>query len=350
MKTADPLIPSRSGAEILPQLHPSPFPHNLCIRFGERKAIMRRAKISIIGAGNVGATAAHWAVAKELGDIVLVDIPETKGMPAGKALDLYQASPVEGFDAKITGATSYEPTADSDVVIVTAGLPRKPGMSRDDLISVNTGIVKQVAQSVARHSPNAVMIVVSNPLDAMVYVAWKASGFPTQRIVGQAGVLDTARYRAFLAAEIGCSVEDVHALLLGGHGDDMVPLPRYTFAGGIPVTQLIPKDRLEQIIQRTRNGGAEIVQLLEKGSAYYAPAAATVAMAESIIKDKKRILPCAAYCQKEYNVGGYFVGVPCVLGSAGVERVIEIELDEAERKMFQSSVDHVKELIRVVKI
>ena len=311
---------------------------------------MRRAKISIIGAGNVGATCAHWAAAKELGDIVLVDIPETKGMPAGKALDLFESTPVEGVDVNITGATDYTPTKDSDVVIVTAGMPRKPGMSRDDLIAVNTGIVKTVAENVAKHSPGAMMIVVSNPLDAMVYVAWKASGFPTKRIMGQAGVLDVARYRSFLAMEIGCSVEDVHALLLGGHGDDMVPLTRYTSAGGVPVTQLIKPDRLEQIVKRAREGGAEIVKLLEKGSAYYAPAAATVAMAESIIKDKKRILPAAVYCDKEYGVGGFFVGVPCVLGKDGVERVLEVELDANERRMFQTSVDHVKELVGAVKI
>ena len=311
---------------------------------------MRRAKISIIGAGNVGATAAHWAASKELGDIVLVDIPQVEGMPQGKALDLSQAGPVEGFDANIVGTTTYEPTTGSDVVIVTAGVARKPGMSRDDLISINTGIVQQVAQNIAKFSPGAVMIVVSNPLDAMVYVAWKASGFATQRVVGQAGVLDTARYRGFLAAEIGCSVQDVHALLLGGHGDDMVPLPRSTLAGGLPVTQLVKKDRLEEIIKRTRGGGAEIVGLLKTGSAYYAPAAATVAMAESIIRDKKRILPCAAYCDREYGVGGYFVGVPCILGSGGVERVIEIELDEAEKRMFQTSINHVKELVKAVKM
>jgi malate dehydrogenase len=311
---------------------------------------MKRAKISIIGSGNVGATAAHWAASKELGDIVLVDIPQVDGMPQGKALDLFEASPVEGFDSKIIGTTSYEPTANSDVVIVTAGVARKPGMSRDDLININTGIVKSVAENVARHSPNAVMIVVSNPLDAMVYVAWKASGFPTKHVIGQAGVLDAARYRSFLAMEIGCSVEDVQALLLGGHGDDMVPLPRYTFAGGIPITQLVKADRLEEIVKRTRNGGAEIVGLLKTGSAYYAPAAATVQMAESIIRDKKRILPCAAYCEKEYGVGGFFVGVPCVLGTDGVERILEIELDANEKKMFQSSVDHVKELVKTVKI
>ena len=311
---------------------------------------MRRAKISIIGAGNVGATCAHWAAAKELGDIVLVDIPQVEGMPQGKALDLFEATPVEGVDCRITGATSYEPTAGSDVVIVTAGIARKPGMSRDDLIATNTGIVKSVAENVAKFSPNAVMIVVSNPLDAMVYVAWKASGFPTKLILGQAGVLDTARYRSFLAMEIGCSVEDVQALLLGGHGDDMVPLPRYTFAGGIPITQLVKKDRLDAIVDRARKGGAEIVGLLKTGSAYYAPAAATVQMAEAVIRDKKRILPCAVYCDKEYGVGGFFVGVPALLGTEGVERIIEIELDENERKMFQSSVDHVKELVAAVKI
>ena len=311
---------------------------------------MRRAKISIIGAGNVGATAAHWAASKELGDIVLVDIPQVDGMPQGKALDLYEASPIEGYDSKITGATTYEPTAGSDVVIITAGVARKPGMSRDDLISINTGIVKSVAENVGKHSPNAVLIVVSNPLDAMVYVAWKASGLPPKHVVGQAGVLDTARYRSFLAAEIGCSVEDVQALLLGGHGDDMVPLARYTFAGGIPITQLVKKERLDQIVQRARDGGAEIVKLLKTGSAYYAPAAATIAMAESIIRDKKRILPCAAYCDKEYGIGGYFVGVPVILGSDGVERIIEIQLDDAERKLFQTSVDHVKELVKNVKL
>src|ERR1700709_1390681 len=224
---------------------------------------MRRAKISIIGAGNVGATAAHWAASKELGDIVLVDVPQVEGMPQGKALDLYEASPIEGYDSHIIGATTYEPTQGSDVVIITAGVARKRGRSGDDLININTGIVKSVAENVARNSPNAVMIVVSNPLDAMVYVAWKASGFPTKRVIGQAGVLDTARYRSFLAAEIGCSVKDVQALLLGGHGDDMVPLARYTFAGGIPITQLVKPDRLEEIIKRARNAGAAIVGLLK---------------------------------------------------------------------------------------
>ena len=324
---------------------------------------MRRAKISIIGAGNVGATCAHWILSSELADVVLVDIAQFPGkdkdgkdimvdntMPAGKALDLYESSPICGSDCKFTGTSDYAQTAGSDVVIITAGIPRKPGMSRDDLIATNTKIVGEVSEKVAKHAPNAVLIVVSNPLDAMVYVAWKKSGFPANRVLGQAGVLDTARYRSFLAEEIGCSVEDVQALLLGGHGDDMVPLARYTFAGGIPVTQLVKPERLAQIIQRARDGGAEIVKLLRTGSAYYAPAAATVQMAESIIKDKKRILPCAAFCQKEYGIGGYFVGVPCVLGSNGVEKVIEIELVGEEKKMFESSVQHVKYLVKVVKI
>lgn len=324
---------------------------------------MRRAKISVIGAGNVGATCAHWILSQELADVVLVDIPEItikdkdgndqkvpNTMPAGKALDLYESSPICGSDCKFIGTSDYAQTADSDVIIVTAGIPRKPGMSRDDLIATNTRIVGDVAEKVAKYSPNGIMIVVSNPLDAMVYVAWKKSGYPTHRILGQAGVLDTARYRSFLAEEIGCSVEDVQALLLGGHGDDMVPLARYTFAGGIPITQLVKPERLAQIIQRARDGGAEIVKLLRTGSAYYAPAAATVQMAEAIIKDKKRILPCAAYCDKEYGIGGYFVGVPAVLGTNGVEKVIEIELDGEEKKAFETSVQHVKELVASVKL
>ena len=315
---------------------------------------MGRAKISIIGAGNVGATCAHWAASKELGDIVLVDIAEINGepntMPQGKALDLYEASPVEGFDCKITGTSDYDETCGSDVVILTAGLPRKPGMSRDDLIAKNTEIVKSCAEQAAQASPNAVMIVVSNPLDAMVYVAHKASGFETNKVVGQAGVLDTARFRSFLAEAIGCSVEDVQALLLGGHGDDMVPLPRYTSAGGIPIEQLLDKETIDKIVQRARGGGGEIVKLLKTGSAFYAPAAASVQMAEAIIKDKKRILPCAAYCDGEYGIDGYFVGVPCVLGADGVERVIEIDLTDDEKAAFQESIDHVKELVAAVKL
>ena len=303
---------------------------------------MKRAKITIIGAGNVGATCAHWAAAKELGDIVLVDIVE--GMPQGKALDLFQASPIEDFDAKIIGTNSYDETADSEVVIITSGIPRKPGMSRDDLIQTNVKIVAEVTAKVAKKSPDAVLILVSNPLDAMVYTAWKTSGFPTERVVGQAGILDIARYKAFIAEEVGCSVEDISALLMGGHGDTMVPLPRYTTICGIPVTQFIPGGKLDEIVTRTRNGGAEIVGLLKTGSAYYAPAAASVQMAEAIIRDKKRVLPCAAYCDKEYDVGGYFVGVPCILGAGGVEKIIEVDLDEKEREMFNKSVEHVKAL------
>ena len=309
---------------------------------------MARKKISIIGAGNVGATAAHWLMAKELGDVVLLDIVD--GLAQGKALDLYEASPVERCDVGLIGTCDYGDTAGSDVVIITSGLARKPGMSRDDLLVKNAAIVGSVAQEVVKHSPNAFLIVVSNPLDVMVYVAWKKSGFPTQRVVGQAGILDTARYRTFISMELNCSVEDISALLLGGHGDDMVPLPRYTSVAGIPITQLISKDRLDEIIQRTRMGGGEIVKLLKTGSAYYAPASASAQMVEAIVKDKRRILPCAAYCDKEYGVGGYFVGVPCMLGKNGVEEVIEVDLDEAERAMFAESVNHVKELVASVKL
>ncbi len=309
---------------------------------------MRRAKITIIGAGNVGATTAHWCAAAELGDIVLLDIPQTEGMPAGKGLDLMQASPIVGFDAKIIGTTDYADTKGSDVVVITAGIARKPGMSRDDLLATNAKIVGSVAAEVKNTSPDAVLIVVSNPLDAMVQRAWQVSGFPPQRVVGQAGVLDTARYRAFLAMELGVSVEDISALLMGGHGDTMVPLASCTSVGGIPVTQLIDQKRLDEIITRTRNGGAEIVGLLKTGSAYYAPAAATAQMVEAIVRDKKRLIPCAAYCDKQYGVGGYFVGVPVVLGSGGVERVIELKLNETERAAFQKSVDAVKELVKVM--
>jgi malate dehydrogenase len=279
---------------------------------------------------------------------VLVDIPQTEGMPAGKALDLMQSSPIMGFDTTIRGTTSYEESNDSDVVVITAGIARKPGMSRDDLLSTNAKIVGSVAEQVKKSSPNAVVIVVSNPLDAMVQRAWQVTGFPTKRIIGQAGVLDTARYRTFLAMELGVSVEDISALLMGGHGDTMVPLASCTSVGGIPVTQLIDRKRLEEIITRTRNGGAEIVGLLKTGSAYYAPAAATAQMVEAIVRDKKRLIPCAAYCDKEYGVGGYFVGVPVVLGAGGVHRVIELKLNEQERAEFQKSVDAVKELVKTM--
>jgi malate dehydrogenase len=309
---------------------------------------VRRAKITIIGAGNVGATTAHWCAAAELGDIVLLDIPQTEGMPAGKALDLRQSSPIVGFDANIVGTTSYDDTHASDVVVITAGIARKPGMSRDDLLSTNAKIVGSVAEQVKATSPGAVVIVVSNPLDAMVQRAWQVTGFPPKRVVGQAGVLDTARYRTFLAMELGVSVEDISALLMGGHGDTMVPVASCTSVGGIPVTQLLDRKRLDEIIQRTRNGGAEIVGLLKTGSAYYAPAAATAQMVEAVVRDKKRLIPCAAYCDKEYGVGGYFVGVPVVLGAGGVERVVELKITDEEKAAFAKSVDAVKELVKVM--
>jgi len=266
-------------------------------------------------------------------------------MPQGKALDLAEAAPIEGFDCRIVGTNGYDETAGSDVIIITSGLARKPGMSRDDLLAKNTEIVAAVTAEAARRSPDAVLIVVSNPLDAMVYVAWKKSGFPTHRVVGQAGVLDTARYRTFIAMELGCSVEDITALLLGGHGDDMVPLPRYTSVAGIPLPDLLPKEKIDAIVERTRKGGGEIVGLLKTGSAYYAPSAAAVQMAESIIRDKRRILPCAAFCDRQYGVGGYFVGVPCVLGRNGVEEVIELPLNAEEKAQFDTSVSHVKALV-----
>ncbi len=309
---------------------------------------MRRAKISIIGGGNVGASCALWAAERELGDIVVLDIPQMADVVKGKMLDLAQCGPVERFDAAVVGTADYRDTAGSDVVIVTAGIPRKPGMSRDDLLQTNVKIVKSVAEQVAAHSPGAVMIVVSNPLDAMVYTAWKASGFPTERIVGQAGCLDVARFRTFIAMELGVSVEDIQALLLGGHGDDMVPLPRYTSVHGIPISQLLSAKTIDACVQRAKVGGGEIVKLMGT-SAYYAPASGTVMMAEAIIKDKKRILPCAAFCQNEYGVGGYFVGVPCVLGAGGMEKVIEVELDADERKLMDESISHVKNLIKTVR-
>jgi malate dehydrogenase len=306
---------------------------------------MRRAKISIIGAGNVGATCAHWCAAAQLGDVVLLDVPQTEGMPKGKALDLMQASPIMGFDSNIVGTNSYDETKDSDVVVITAGIARKPGMSRDDLLGTNAKIMTAVATEVKQSSPNAVVIVVSNPLDAMVQRAFQVTGFPPARVVGQAGVLDTARYRTFLAMELGVSVEDIQAMLLGGHGDTMVPVPSCTSVGGIPVTQLIKPERLAEIVQRARVGGAEIVGLLKTGSAYYAPAAATAQMVEAVVRDKKRLIPCAAYCDKEYGVGGYYVGVPVILGTGGVEKIIELQLTAQEKADMQKSIDAVKELV-----
>jgi len=309
---------------------------------------MKRAKITIVGAGNVGATTAHWCAAAELGDVVLLDIPQTEGMPKAKALDLMQASPIVGFDADITGTSSYDDTAGSDVVVITAGVPRKPGMSRDDLLSTNAQIVGSVAERVRQTSPESIVIVVSNPLDVMVQRAWQVTGFAPNRVLGQAGVLDTARFRTFLAMELGVSVEDISAMLLGGHGDTMIPLPSCTSVSGIPVTQLLDQQRLDQIIQRTRDGGAEIVGLLKSGSAYYAPAAATTQMVEAIVRDKKRLIPCSAYCDAEYSVGGYYVGVPVILGASGVERIIELKLPDAERTAFEKSVEAVKTLVETM--
>ncbi|MCX7769679.1 MAG: malate dehydrogenase [Proteobacteria bacterium] len=305
--------------------------------------MIKRKKITIVGAGNVGATAAHWAAAKELGDIVLVDIVE--GVPQGKGLDLLEAMPVEGSDVNIIGTNGYEETKDSDVVIITAGIPRKPGMSRDDLIATNTNIVKNVTEQVCKYSPNAFIIVVSNPLDAMTYVAYKVSGFPRNRVMGMAGVLDTARFRTFLAMELNVSVEDIVAFVLGGHGDTMVPLVRYCSVGGIPVTKLISKERLDQIVQRTRDGGIEIVNYLKTGSAYYAPSLSAVAMAEAILKDKKRIMPCAVYLEGEYGYRDVVCGVPIKLGGNGVEYIYELEFTEEEKAMFDKSVKAVQELI-----
>jgi malate dehydrogenase len=309
---------------------------------------MKRPKITIIGAGNVGATTAHWVAAAELGDVVLLDIPETGDMPKGKALDLFEASPIFHFDATITGTTNYSDTANSDVVVITAGIPRKPGMSRDDLLATNAKIVGSVSEQAAKTSPNAVLIIVSNPLDAMVQRALQTTGFPRERVIGQAGVLDTARFRSFIAAELGVSVEDVSAMLLGGHGDTMVPLLSCAAVGGIPVSQLIEKQKLEEIVQRTRDGGAEIVKLLKTGSAYYAPAAAAAQMVEAVIKDKRRLFPCAVRCESEYNVGGYCVGVPIILGSGGVQKIVEIPLNAEEEQAFKKSVEAVKGLVETM--
>jgi malate dehydrogenase len=314
---------------------------------------MRRAKISVIGAGNIGGECARSIAMKELGDVVLLDIankekPELH-MPKGKALDLACCGPVEGFDARITGTFDYADTKDSDVVVITAGLPRKPGMSRDDLVQVNTGIVKSVAENVKKYSPNAVVIVVSNPLDAMVYVAWKVTGFPANRVMGQAGALDVARYKTFLAWELGVSAEDVQGLLLGGHGDDMVPLPNRTSVNGIPVSALLSAEKIQACVDRAKVGGGEVVKLMGT-SAWYAPSAGTVEMVEAIVRDKKRVIACAAYCGGEFGGKGkgYFVGVPCVLGDKGVEKIIDFKLDETEQKFMDESISHVKDLVGVV--
>ncbi|HTK37666.1 MAG TPA: malate dehydrogenase [Pyrinomonadaceae bacterium] len=307
-----------------------------------------RNKITVVGAGNVGATAAHWIASKELADVVLVDIVE--GTPQGKALDLAQAAPIDGFDVKCIGSNSYEETANSDVVIITAGLARKPGMSRDDLLKTNSDIVGNVTDQVAKYSPNAFIIVVSNPLDAMAQVAFRRSGFPKNRVIGMAGVLDSARMRCFLAEALNVSVENVTAFVLGGHGDTMVPLPRYSTCAGIPITELLPKDQIDAILKRTAGGGAEIVGLLKTGSAFYAPSLGAVEMAEAILKDKKKILPCAVFLEGEYGVNNLFVGVPVKLGKNGVEQIIEINLTNDERAALQKSAGAVQELIDVLGI
>jgi len=299
-------------------------------------------KVTVVGAGNVGATAAQRLAEKELCDVVLVDIIE--GVPQGKSLDLTEAAPIEKHDAHLTGANTYDATADSNIIIITAGIPRKPGMSRDDLLGTNAGIMKKVTEQVAKLSPDAVIIIVSNPLDAMCHVAFEASGFPKERVLGMAGVLDSARFRAFISMELNVSVENTHAFVLGGHGDTMVPLPRYSTVAGIPITELLPQDRIDAIVERTRTGGAEIVSLLKTGSAYYAPASAAVEMAESILKDKKKILPCAALLKGEYGLEDLFIGVPVKLGAAGIEEVIQIKLTEDEQAALNRSAAAVQEL------
>jgi len=306
-----------------------------------------RQKVTVVGAGNVGATMAQRLAEKELADVVLIDIIE--GVPQGKSLDLAEAAPIEKHDAHITGANAYEASAHSDIVMITAGIPRKPGMSRDDLLATNRGIMKNVAGQVAQYSPNAILIIVSNPLDAMCHVAMEESGFPKERVIGMAGVLDSARFRAFIAMELNVSVENIHALVLGGHGDTMVPLPRFSTVAGIPITELMTAERIENLALRTRNGGAEIVGLLKTGSAYYAPASAAVEMAESILKDKKKILPCAAYLEGEYGISGLFVGVPVKLGKNGVEQIISLDLTAEEKKALHQSAAAVQELVDAMK-
>ena len=309
---------------------------------------MARPKIALIGGGNIGGVLAEQIAYRELGDVVLFDVVE--GLPQGKALDIAEGAPLLGADAKVVGTNRYEDLAGADLVIITAGLARKPGMSRDDLLKTNLGIMKQVAEGVKQHAPRAQVIVVSNPLDAMVYTFKQISGFPKNRVVGMAGVLDSTRFRSFVAWELGVSVEDVTALVLGGHGDTMVPLVRYCTVAGIPVTKLLPKPKLDAIVERTKNAGGEVVALLKTGSAFVSPAASAIVMAEAILKDKKRVLACACLCEGEYGVQGLYVGVPCVLGAGGVERIIEIELDPEERKLFDASLEHVRKLVAEIEL
>jgi len=305
-----------------------------------------RKRISIVGSGNVGATAAHWIASKELADVVLIDIIE--GVPQGKALDLLEAMPIEKRDSYVIGTNDYADTANSDIVVITAGIPRKPGMSRDDLLNTNYKIMADVVGKVVKYSPNCILIVVSNPLDAMAQAAYKLSKFPRERVIGMAGVLDSARFRTFIADELKVSVENVTAFVLGGHGDTMVPLPRYSTVAGIPITELIAPDRLAQLVQRTRDGGAEIVKYLKTGSAYYAPSSAVTEMAEAILKDKKKILPCAAYLEGEYGIKGLYVGVPVKLGAKGIEQIIQIKLTSEEQAALNKSAEAVKELVGVI--
>lgn len=310
---------------------------------------MARNKLSFVGAGHVGATAAHWAATKQLGDIVLVDIIE--GLPQGKALDLLQSTPVENLSGvRAVGSNSYEATANSDIVIITAGVARKPGMTREDLVGTNKRIITDVVTQVAKYSPNAVIIMVTNPLDVMTYLAYKVSGFPKNRVVGQAGILDSARFRAFISMELDVAVENVNAFVLGGHGDEMVPLPRYSTVAGIPITELMDQETIDRLVQRTRKGGGEIVSLLKTGSAFYAPGAAAVQMAEAVLKDTKLIVPCSAYLEGEYGIEGIYFGVPCKLGANGVEEIIEIELTEEEQAALQKSVELVKSTMAVLEL
>jgi len=309
---------------------------------------MSRKKLTIVGAGNVGATAAHWAAERELGDIVLVDVVE--GMPQGKALDLMEARPIEGFDVEIVGTNGYGETKDSDVVIITSGLARKPGMSREDLLQKNKEIVESVTKEAAKNSPSSIIIVVSNPLDTMAYLAKKVSNFPRNRVMGMAGILDTARFRTFIAMELNVSVEDVQALVLGGHGDDMVPLTRYATVGGIPLAKLLPQDKIDKIVERTRKAGGEIVALLKTGSAYYSPSLAAVQMAEAILKDKKKVVPVAAYLEGEYGLNDIYFGVPVILGANGVEKIIEVELIPEEKEAVKKSAGVVRKSILELKL
>ncbi|MFM1654251.1 malate dehydrogenase [Brevibacillus sp. B_LB10_24] len=308
----------------------------------------QRKKIAVIGSGFTGATTAFILAQKELGDVVLVDIPQLENPTKGKALDMLESSPVLGFDANITGTANYADIKDSDLVIITAGIARKPGMSRDDLVNTNAGIMRSVAEQVKTHAPNSIVIILSNPVDAMTYTFFKTSGFPKERVIGQSGVLDTARFRTFVAQELNVSVEDVTGFVLGGHGDDMVPLVRYSYAGGIPLEKLIPKDRLDAIVERTRKGGGEIVNLLGNGSAYYAPAASLVQMAEAILKDKKRILPAIAYLEGEYGYNNLYLGVPTLLGGSGLEKIYELELTAEEKSALDKSAESVRNVMKVL--